>query len=148
VWVESESRMIGRLRVPEALLQHMRAARCVRVVMPVEARVRLLLQDYPHYAADPARLALQLQTLREARGADTVARWQQGLAQGAVQDVVAQLLEEHYDPTYLRSMQRNYRQFDQAVEIALASGDDADLADVVRALGAGSTQPVEAISTP
>jgi tRNA 2-selenouridine synthase len=148
VWVESESRMIGRLRVPEALLQHMRAARCVRVVMPVEARVRLLLQDYPHYAADPARLALQLQTLREARGADTVARWQQGLAQGAVQDVVSQLLEEHYDPTYLRSMQRNYRQFDQAVEIALASGDDADLADVVRALGAGSTQPVEAISTP
>jgi len=45
VFVESESRLIGRLRVPEALLQHMRCAPCVRVEMPLAQRVSLLMED-------------------------------------------------------------------------------------------------------
>ncbi len=134
VWVESESRMIGRLRLPEALLQAMRDAPCVRLSMPAPARVALLLQDYPHYADAPDRLAAQLQTLREARGAETIARWQAGLARGEVRDVVAQLLQEHYDPTYLRSMPRNYRRFADAPELSLPGGEPADLAEAAQAL--------------
>ena len=125
VFVESESRTIGRLRVPEALLGQMRAAPCLRVRMPDEARVALLLEDYAHYARDPALLARQLDTLREARGHALVEGWQAGLAAGRVREVVQALLAEHYDPIYLRSMSRNYSGFDTAPTLALTDGSAA-----------------------
>jgi tRNA 2-selenouridine synthase len=127
VFVESESRTIGRLRVPEALLGLMRAAPCLRVQMPDEARVALLLEDYAHYARDPALLARQLDTLREARGHALVEGWQAGLAGGRVREVVQALLAEHYDPIYLRSMSRNYGGFDAAPTLALADGSVASM---------------------
>lgn len=122
VFVESESRTIGRLRVPEALLGQMRAAPCLRVQMPDEARVALLLEDYVHYARDPALLARQLDTLRQARGHALVDTWQTGLAAGRVREVVKALLAQHYDPIYLRSMSRNYAGFDTAQTLTLADG--------------------------
>jgi len=127
VFVESESRTIGRLRVPEALLGRMRAAPCLRLQMPDDARVALLLEDYAHYARDPALLARQLDTLREARGHALVEGWQAGLAAGRVREVVQALLAEHYDPIYLRSMSRNYSGFDTAPTLALADGSAASM---------------------
>lgn len=128
VWVESESRLIGRLRVPEALLQHMRSAACLRVEMPVEARVALLMEDYAHFTRDPAQLCERLDSLREVRGHAVVEAWQSAVRAGRLEDAVSQLLGEHYDPIYLRSMGRNYATFDQAPALHIASGAQADMA--------------------
>jgi tRNA 2-selenouridine synthase len=51
VFVESESRKIGRITVPAALLDAMRGERsaCIWIAMPEAARVELLLQDYGHF---------------------------------------------------------------------------------------------------
>lgn len=128
VWVESESRLIGRLRVPEALLQHMRTAACLRVEMPVEARVQLLMEDYVHFTRDPAQLCERLDSLREVRGHAVVEAWQAAVRAGQLADTVSRLLGEHYDPIYLRSMARNYADFDSAPTLHLASGAAADMA--------------------
>ena len=130
VYTESESRTIGRLRLPEALLQRMRAAPCVRLQMPQQARIDLLLQDYAHFAADPAQLGAKLDALREVRGHATIDQWQQDLSAGRVRDVVATLLVSHYDPVYLRSMQRNFTGFDaaQVVEVRDGGADSMDRA--------------------
>ena len=122
VFVESESRTIGRLRVPEALLQRMRAAPCLRLHMPEPARVDLLLEDYAHFAADPALLAQRLDTLREVRGHAVVDAWQAALAAGHLREVVQALLVEHYDPVYLRSMSRNFATFERAAALDLPDG--------------------------
>ena len=129
VFVESESRLIGRLRVPEAVLQHMRAAPCLSVDMPVPARVQLLMEDYAHFAQDPALLCQRLDNLREVRGHDVIEQWQGAIRQGHLDEAVTRLLCEHYDPIYLRSMERNFAHFDVAPQLSIPSGSPADLAE-------------------
>ncbi len=122
VWAESESRTIGRLRVPENLLLRLRQAACVQVDMPTAARVDFLLGDYSYFVSDTASFCERLAALRELRGAECVARWQAWAQQGEHARVVTELLEQHYDPIYLRSMQRNYLQFEQAAPLPLPDG--------------------------
>ena len=128
VFVESESRTIGRLRVPEGLLQALRQSPCVHLLMPLQARVTFLLDDYAHFVKDVESFCERLDALRELRGADVVARWQDQSRSGDLAAVVEELLTLHYDPVYTRSMQRNFAQFAQALELDLPSGDDSTLA--------------------
>ncbi len=108
VYVESESKRIGSLSVPDALIAAMRASPCVRIEAPVAARVELLTEDYAHFLADPESLNERLAHLAELRGGDTVAAWQ-ALARGhAWPELVAALLEQHYDPAYRKSLAHNY----------------------------------------
>ena len=108
VFVESESKKIGALRVPEALITAMHASRCVRLEVPLAARVRLLMEEYPHFLRDPETLNNQLAHLARLRGTDTVAAWQALASQQAWDQLVATLLEQHYDPAYLKSLSSNY----------------------------------------
>jgi len=128
VWAESESRTIGRLRVPEALLERLRGASCVALEMPLPARVRLLLEDYGHFVRDAESFCERLGALRELRGGETVAGWQALARAGGHAQVVEELLVQHYDPVYLRSMSRNYAGFGAAQAWPLADGDEATLA--------------------
>jgi tRNA 2-selenouridine synthase len=127
VYVESESRTIGRLRLPDALLERMRGSPCVRVEMPLPARIALLVEDYDHLVRDREQLCERLQALREARGTAVVERWCALARAGRVEALVGDLLAEHYDPIYLRSMARNFRHFDAAVELRAADGGPATL---------------------
>lgn len=127
VFVESESRTIGRLRLPEPLLLRMRAAPCLRVEMSLAARVALLREDYAHFVADTPALCERLDTLREARGHACVEAWQALARAGDIDALVTALLETHYDPVYLRSMARNYGRFDQAHELPVEDGSPAAL---------------------
>lgn len=108
VFVESESKKIGALRVPEALILAMRASPCIRIEVPLAARVRLLTEDYAHFLHDPAVIHNQLAHLVQLRGSETVAAWQDMAGRQAWDQLVAALLEEHYDPAYLRSLMKNY----------------------------------------
>lgn len=134
VFVESESRTIGRLRVPEVLVERMRAAPCVHLRMPLEARVALLLEDYAHFVTDRAAFNARLDALRELRGHAMVNRWQAEVQAGRTEGVVRELLTEHYDPVYLRSMARHFRHFEQAADLAVPGGGPEELATAARAL--------------
>lgn len=108
VFVESESKKIGALRVPDALIDAMRASPCIRLEVALDARVRLLTEDYEHFLGDPHGISHQLGHLTALRGAETIARWQALAGERAWRELVTALLEEHYDPAYLRSLSRNY----------------------------------------
>ncbi|MBW8370334.1 MAG: tRNA 2-selenouridine(34) synthase MnmH [Thiobacillus sp.] len=108
VFVESESKKIGALRVPDALITAMRASRCLRLEVPLAARIRLLTEDYVHFLHDPETINRQLGFLTELRGSETIAEWQALVNREAWPELVAALLEQHYDPAYLRSLSRNY----------------------------------------
>ena len=134
VYTEGESRTIGRLRVPERLLERLRAAPCLHLEMPLNGRVALLTEDYAHFVSDPESLCERLAVLREARGAALVERWQALARSGCIDELVRELLTSHYDPTYLRSMQRNFAHFDEARPLPLADGSAATLATAAAAL--------------
>ena len=123
VYVESESRKIGTLAVPDALLSRMRQdSRVVMVEMPDDARVQLLLEEYGFFAQQLERFCDHIDTLVELRGQDTVARWKALAHGGRWADVFGGLMREHYDPLYQRSMQRNYAGLGSARALLLDDG--------------------------
>lgn len=108
VFVESESKKIGALRVPDALIAAMRASPCIRLEVPLAERVRLLTEDYAHFLTAPETINRQLGYLTSLRGHETIAAWHALVEQHAWPELVAALLDQHYDPTYLRSLSNNY----------------------------------------
>jgi tRNA 2-selenouridine synthase len=135
VFVESESRKIGALAVPEALLSRMRAhGRCVFVTLPDDERVQLLLEEYGFFAQQVDRFCEHMSTLTELRGKETVARWQTMARAGQWTDVFAELMQLHYDPLYLRSMTRNFAGMAAAQQLALRNGHAAALREAAAVL--------------
>lgn len=135
VFVESESRKIGRIRVPETLLGAMqRQGSCVWIAMPEAARVELLLQDYGHFRADPDSFCQALDGLVELRGHARVENWQARARTGDWHSVFAELMREHYDPGYERSLRGHFPALARAHNVTLVDGSTARLAEAARAL--------------
>lgn len=134
IWIESESRTIGRLRLPQALLLHMRASDCVDVRMPLEARIDLLVDDYPHLLDDVSGLCARLEPLREIRGGEVVAHWQSLAHRQDWRALVHELLVSHYDPIYQRSMTRNFSRLAHALPLDVDDGSPAGIARAVHQL--------------
>jgi tRNA 2-selenouridine synthase len=108
VFVESESKKVGDLHVPEALIRCMRAALCLWLELPLAARVALLIEDYDFFVRDTGAFCARLDALRVLRGNEVVDAWQQAAREGRTAQVVRDLLTAHYDPIYLQSMRRNF----------------------------------------
>ena len=118
VYVESESKKVGNVAVPEALMAAVRESPCLRLELPDDLRVQLLLQDYDFFVKDPEFFCDKLDALVTQRGKPVINDWKDRVRTGRVNEVVAELLHKHYDPVYLSSMQRNFKQFDAAKLIA------------------------------
>jgi len=127
VFVEAESRKIGRLQVPDALLAAIRGAPGLRIEAPLAARVEFLLRDYDYAVADPAWLVERLGHLRGLQSNETLARWQTLIAAGAFPVLVEELLTQHYDPLYQRSQAHNYDSFGAATRYTTEKLDAASL---------------------
>ncbi|MGH8802561.1 MAG: tRNA 2-selenouridine(34) synthase MnmH [Casimicrobiaceae bacterium] len=108
VFVESESRRIGRLQTPDALLAAMRDSDCIRVEAPTALRVTMLGDDYAHLASDREQLRALLARLAILHGSAVAARWEAMVAVGNVAALVRELLESHYDPLYQRAIARHF----------------------------------------
>ncbi len=114
VFVESESKKVGNVVLPLALVDAMRASPCLNLVLPDAQRVALLLEDYDFFVRDVDHFCERLQVLAEFRGKVLVERWQASVRAGDFETVVQELLTQHYDPAYLQSMRRNFEQFGAA----------------------------------
>ena len=114
VYIESESKKVGNVVVPDSLILAMRASACLRLELPTEERVKLLLQDYDFFVKDAAFFCERLETLTQVRGSEVVRHWQEQARSGRMAEVVEDLLVRHYDPTYLQSMQRNFVKYPDA----------------------------------
>jgi tRNA 2-selenouridine synthase len=134
VYVESESRKVGNLAVAEPLIQAMRASPCLRIDLPDDERVQLLLEDYAFFSRDPELFCERLDALVQLRGREQVQAWQQQVRAGAIEPVVRELLLKHYDPGYAGSTQRNFRQFGEARVLVPRDRTAQAMAEVAREL--------------
>jgi tRNA 2-selenouridine synthase len=134
VFVESESRKVGDLRVPDELIGAMRASACVQLELALAERVRLLREEYLHFEQDHAALFTQLDCLTALHGRERIESWKQLAATRQWEALVERLLVEHYDPAYLRSISRNFAQVAQARIARVASADSTAFETIARDL--------------
>lgn len=119
VFVESESRKVGNVSIPESLMQAMRDSPCYELQLSLDERVALLLEDYPFFVKDTELFCQRLGALVAIRGKALVEAWQNQVQHGQIEQVVRDLLKLHYDPTYASSMKRNFTS-QQAIQFLVA----------------------------
>jgi len=134
VYVESESKKVGNLRVPDALIDAMRASPCLDLQLPLEERVALLMEDYEFFLRDSEFFCERLRALTELRGKAVIDEWVGMVQAGRSDAVVHELLAKHYDPVYAASIRRNFVQYGQALPCPLASRSEAAMAALAREL--------------
>ena len=108
VFVESESKKIGVLRVPEALIAAMWAGKPVVLEASTAVRVALLKEDYAHFLQDTALLAKQLDCLVGLHGREVIADWNTMAREQRWDELTEALLVRHYDPAYTRAITKHY----------------------------------------
>jgi tRNA 2-selenouridine synthase len=135
VFIEAESKKIGQLQVPDVLIHQMRGSPCLRLQATLETRVALLMDEYRHFLDDRASLDAQLDCLLDLHGRARLAEWK--LLEP--EDLVRRLLEDHYDPAYQRSIDRNYVRFGEAEVLYLSGADELAFARLARGISAPGT---------
>ena len=116
VYVEAESKKIGNIRAPDALLEEMwQRGQCVRVEMAQEQRIALLKEEYVHFLEDPAALCQKLEHLTGLHGKAVIQKWQELSTGRAWDELVGELLVKHYDPAYNKSTAKHYAQYGEAL---------------------------------
>ena len=137
VYVEAESKKIGQLQVPDALLACMRASPCVMIEAPLAERVAFLVREYGHFLGDPQDLKAKLDCLAGLHSKDTLARWMGQVERRQWAELVADLLENHYDPAYRRATLKNFELLAHAQVLRPAALDAASLEQMAAQLIAG-----------
>ncbi len=140
VYVEAESKKVGNVSVPESLIETMRASECIDLTLPLQERVELLMEDYAFFAQEPEQFCDRLTTLIEARGKVLIEQWQLLVRSGHIRQVVQELLSQHYDPTYARSVERNFRCWPDALKAELKDHHAASLQALAKQLVAQTAQ--------
>ncbi|HZQ72736.1 MAG TPA: tRNA 2-selenouridine(34) synthase MnmH [Burkholderiales bacterium] len=144
VFVEGESRKIGEVQVPAALIERMRASPCVALETPLAVRVALLLDEYRHFTADRAALEAQLDCLVALHGHERIGEWKGLAARADWREFVRRLLVEHYDAAYRRSAERNFAQLPKAMRVHVCAADAAAFADAARRVLEGRAEALAA----
>ena len=125
VYVESESKKIGSLRVPEALIAAMWAGKPLVLEAPLPVRVALLKEDYAHFLQDRALLSAQLNCLVDLHGRDVIASWNELAREQRWDELTEALLVRHYDPSYTRAITRHYPSLPDAPRATATSADQS-----------------------
>jgi tRNA 2-selenouridine synthase len=119
VYVESESRKIGKLRVPAELIDAMWQSACVVIEAPIPVRVALLMDEYVHFLSDAKLLNTQLDCLRSLHGGVVIDNWQDMARDSQWSRLTEELLVKHYDPAYTRAIVNHYPRLPQAARLQL-----------------------------
>lgn len=100
IFTEAESNRIGNIHCPPALWQAMKQARVIDVQLPITERIKILLEDYPHFKEGSNKLKMLLSKLIPLRGHEQVAQWNSLIDAERWDDFVHSVLVTHYDLCY------------------------------------------------
>ncbi|GAA4333702.1 tRNA 2-selenouridine(34) synthase MnmH [Variovorax defluvii] len=132
LYVEGESRRIGRLDLPTTLVTRMRESPCIEIQATPQARVAYLLRDYAYLGDDPQALARQLGLLKELHGKAVIGRWQAWAAARELPSLFAELTTLHYDPAYRRSQASHFARWRERRVVPADDLSDAGIEALAR----------------
>lgn len=108
IWVEDESRSIGRISIPGALHAQMRAQPTIRMEIPQEDRIARLVEVYTHHP--PEEIIASTQKLNRRMGGDRVKRAVELIQAGKLREAV-EIVLQYYDKLYLHALKSNHSEF-------------------------------------
>jgi len=114
VWVEDESRNIGKVIIPEPVFQKMSAAPVVFIDVPFNIRVKRLSAEYGHF--EPAELTALIQKISRRMGGDKAIAAIRNLEEGDVTGAVAAVLT-YYDKSYLFALSKREKGQIQKIKV-------------------------------
>ncbi len=117
VWVEAESPKIGQVYLPRSLWTQMQQSPTVELQLPVPSRVQWLLDEYADLGNRPHILKDKLSQLKARYGNRQIQQWRDLIDRHQGPELVASLLEIHYDPAYRRSLRKHYGQKSQVYRL-------------------------------
>ena len=132
VYVEAESRRIGGLGVPGALIEAIRESECIALEAAVGVRVELLMREYAHFIEIPQALLAALDGLAPLYGPAVITEWKERVQARAWRELTEDLLVKHYDPAYTRAIMRNYPSAGRAPGLELHDATEASFAALAR----------------
>jgi tRNA 2-selenouridine synthase len=128
VLVEAESSKVGNRTLPPALWQAMLAAPRIELTAPLSARTDYLVRTYPEIIADRPLLEAALSRLSVYPGRKRLKAWRLLADAGQFNELVREVVERHYDPSYERSSRRDQRKTLARIELQSLAEADQDAA--------------------
>jgi tRNA 2-selenouridine synthase len=107
IWVESESRKIGCVVIPEAFWNQMQAAPIVQIDLPLKSRIQRLVEQYGQYAKE--ELVTAILRIRKRLGGLQTSQAIDAVNAGDLETAVGIILT-YYDKTYQFSHQQKEKQ--------------------------------------
>jgi tRNA 2-selenouridine synthase len=124
VFVESESKKVGGLHIPDALMERIRNGQCIELRASTKTRVSWLLREYQHFLSNPESFKQKLSLLISRYGKVQIEKWCEAIDQGHFANLVEELLLMHYDPSYQSSIVRNFPAYRNDHYVDLESDSD------------------------
>lgn len=118
VWVEDESRLIGKVYLPEELVENMRQSPLLFVQIPQRKRVDYLVREYGK--ADTQELKQAFEQIRKRLGGQFEQQAQDALDNGDLAAAAAIALR-YYDRAYLFGMKKHVKE-----HVTMISYDEMD----------------------
>ena len=124
VFVESESKKVGGLHIPDLLMERIREGRCIELRSSTATRVSWLLREYHHFLLNPEIFKQKLSLLAARYGKVQIAKWHEAIDAGNFASLVEELLVMHYDPAYQSSIARNFPSYREDHYVLLENDSD------------------------
>ena len=134
IFVESESKKVGGLHIPDELMERIRGSQCVELRASTQTRVAWLLREYQHFLKDTESFKQKLALLTSRYGKLQIAQWHEAIAAKEFPRLVEALLVMHYDPAYQSSIERNFPQYRAEQFVALENESDIAFAQAAKAI--------------
>ena len=134
VYVESESRRIGRLSIPAGLFEILVDSACLRIAASLAARVDHLLERYGDIYGDPEALDRRVEYFVPQHGHKTVEEWRRWIAARDWAALAGAMCISHYDPAYRRGGDALYRRAGAAPVLEMESLDRDAIMRAARAI--------------
>ena len=134
VLVESESKKVGGLHVPDALMEKIRNGACIELRSSAQTRVSWLIREYHHFLIDADNFKQKLSLLTAHYGKVQIAKWNDAIDAGNFPELVEELLVKHYDPSYQSSIVRNFPKYKIENFVQLENDSDEAFAKAAKAI--------------
>lgn len=124
IYVESESKKVGGLHIPDALMETIRNGQCIELRSSTSTRVSWLIREYHHFLSDPESFKKKLSLLTSRYGKAQIDKWHSAIDAGEFAALVEELLVKHYDPSYQSSISRNFPSYCEDRFVLLENDSD------------------------
>ena len=134
VLVESESKKVGGVHIPDALMEKIRSGACIELRSSTQTRVSWLIHEYHHFLSDTDNFKRKLALLTAHYGKVQIAQWSEAIDAGNFPELVEELLVKHYDPSYQSSIVRNFPRYQIEHFVQLENDSNEAFAKAAKAI--------------